>query len=90
MLHIVKTVQAIEEAIRVHTQGDQLILIEEAVYAVNPLHNAYPMIQGANIAALQADIDARGISNRISPSVQVVDYAGFVKLTAEQANSITW
>lgn len=90
MLHIVKTVQAIEEAVQVYSNSDQLILIEEAVYAANPQHNTYPLIQGLNIAVLQADVEARGVANRVSPSAVIVDYSGFVNLTAQQPKSITW
>lgn len=90
MLHIVKTIQAIEEVVKVYTQGDQLLLIEDAVYSANPQHKTYPLIQGLNIAVLKADVNARGIANRISPSVLLADYNGFVNLTVESTNSITW
>ncbi|KJY81587.1 sulfur relay protein TusB [Vibrio galatheae] len=90
MLHIVKTIEALVEASQVISESDQLLLVEQAVYAANPLHNAFPMTKGMSAFVLEADIAARGIANRISPSVTCVDFAGFVDLTAEQPNSITW
>ena len=36
MLHIVKSVAALEDVVKVYADGDALLLIEDAVYAVNP------------------------------------------------------
>lgn len=90
MLHIVKSVQALEDALRVLNEQDKLLLVEQAVYAANPQHQAFHRIKGLDASVLQADLNARGIANRVSPSLQQVDFEGFVELTVEQANSITW
>ncbi|GAK18717.1 tRNA 5-methylaminomethyl-2-thiouridine synthase TusB [Vibrio sp. JCM 19053] len=39
---------------------------------------------------LESDAQARGIANRISPSLTIVNYSGFVELTAKQDKSLTW
>ena len=90
MLHIVKTVQALEDVSRVATETDKVLLVEQAVYAANPQHVAFPRVKGLNTSVLEADIEARGIANRISPSIVRVDFEGFVELTVEQPNSVTW
>lgn len=90
MLHIVKTVHALPEVVNLFQAGDALLLIEESVYAANPQHRAYRQIQGLNIAVLANDAKARGIENRISSNVVLVDYDGFVELTTNHANSMTW
>jgi len=90
MLHIVKTVQALEEVVQVIAESDQLLLVEQAVYAANSQHKAFSRVKGANTSVLVADAQARGIANRISPSVRRVDFDGFVELTVEQPNSVTW
>ncbi|MGY3685794.1 sulfurtransferase complex subunit TusB [Vibrio coralliilyticus] len=90
MLHIVKSVAALEDVVKVYADGDALLLIEDAVYAVNPQHKTYPLIKGVNTFVLQSDLAARGILNRMSPSIEMVDYEGFVDLTSEQENSLTW
>ncbi|PAU35394.1 sulfurtransferase complex subunit TusB [Vibrio coralliilyticus] len=90
MLHIVKSVVALEDVVKVYADGDALLLIEDAVYAVNPQHKTYPLIKGFNTFVLQSDLTARGILNRMSPSIEMVDYEGFVDLTSEQENSLTW
>lgn len=90
MLHIIKSQQAITDAVLVVDEGDNVLLIEEAVYAANPQHHLYMQLKGFSLFALQADLAARGISGRVSPSIEVISYLGFVELTAENAQSITW
>ncbi|MFB9215400.1 sulfurtransferase complex subunit TusB [Vibrio sinaloensis] len=90
MLHIVKTISALEDVMRVLRDEDSLLLVEQAVFAANPQHKAYRQIQGFEISVLTADAKARAIDNRISPSVTFVDFAGFVELTEKHANSTTW
>ncbi|KJY85588.1 MULTISPECIES: sulfurtransferase complex subunit TusB [Vibrio] len=90
MLHIVKSVAALEDVVKVYIDGDVLLLIEDAVYSVNPQHKTYPLIKGLNTFVLRNDLAARGILNRTSPSIETVDYESFVDLTSEQENSLTW
>jgi tRNA 2-thiouridine synthesizing protein B len=90
MLHIVKNIQALEEVVSVFSDGDSLILIEQAVFAANPQHKAYRQIQGLGIAVLVSDAKARGIENRISSNIALIDYDGFVELTVTHTNSVTW
>ena len=90
MLHIVKSITALEEVRKVYADNDVLLLIQDAVYAVNPLHRIFPILKNLNTFALQSDLEARGMVNRVSPSVHIVDYDGFVTLTAESSTSLTW
>lgn len=90
MLHIIKSVSALSDAVRLCQQHDELLLIEEAVYAAIAQHSACRQLKGLAVSALKNDLQARGINQRISPSIKVVDYAGFVELTAKQAKSLTW
>ncbi len=90
MLHIIKTVSALEEAAALCSEQDDMLLIEDAVYAANPQHQAFSQVKHSNVSVLESDIQARGMTNRISPSVAVVSYIGFVALTVKQAQSLTW
>ncbi|OOQ65415.1 sulfurtransferase complex subunit TusB [Vibrio parahaemolyticus] len=90
MLHIIKTVSALEDACALYSEQDAVLLIEDAVYAANPQHKAFSQIKHAAVFALKSDIQARGMANRIGPSVTVVDYVGFVELTAKHDKSLTW
>ncbi|NVD07640.1 sulfurtransferase complex subunit TusB [Vibrio sp. JPW-9-11-11] len=90
MLHIIKSVAALSDAVRLCQTQDELLLVEEAVYAAIPQHSAFHQLKKLSVFALKNDLDARGIRHRISPSIKVVDYAGFVELTVKQAKSLTW
>lgn len=90
MLHIVKSVHALEEAIVLISATDKVLLVEQAVFVANPQHKAFAMVKGLNVAVLDADVVARGMDNRISHSVVRVDYEGYVELTVEQPKSMTW
>ncbi|WP_321283299.1 sulfurtransferase complex subunit TusB [uncultured Vibrio sp.] len=90
MLHIIKTVSALEDAVALFSEQDDILLIEDAVYAANPQHQAFHHVKGTAVFALESDIQARGMGNRISPSVTVVTYTGFVELTVKQDKSLTW
>ncbi|MEF1291176.1 sulfurtransferase complex subunit TusB [Vibrio sp. M260118] len=90
MLHIVKTVQSLTDVIRVAVETDDVLLVEQAVYAANPHHQDFLSVKGLKVSVLQADVEARGIANRISPSIEKISFEGFVDLTAKQPKSITW
>lgn len=90
MLHIIKTVSALEEAVLLYSEQDDILLIEDAVYAANSQHQAFHYVKNISVFALESDIQARGIANRISPSVTVVKDSGFVELTVKQEKSLTW
>ena len=70
--------------------GDSVILIEDSVYAAGstptPLSGplAEAQAKGVFVAALQADLEARGVKT----SLPVVDYAGFVDLIAAHERSV--
>tara|TARA_Y100001956_G_scaffold39372_1_gene38674 strand:- start:115 stop:390 length:276 start_codon:yes stop_codon:yes gene_type:complete len=90
MLHIIKSVQALSNAILVCDNGDDLLLIEDAVYAVNPKHHAHHLLKGHSCAVLASDLAARAMANRVSSQLAVVDYCGFVDLTIKHPQSLTW
>ncbi|HAS62069.1 MAG TPA: sulfurtransferase complex subunit TusB [Vibrio sp.] len=90
MLHIVKSLTALNELVALHKDGDQVLLIEDAVYACNAQHPIFPILKELKVCVLIADLQARGIQNRVSPSCRQITYADFVDLTVEQNNSLTW
>lgn len=64
------------------SEGDALILIEDAVYAVS--RDDLP----ANCYVLEPDLQARGLTPR--DAVTCVDYPGFVDLTCRHSRSVSW
>lgn len=90
MLHMIKSCRALSEAVQYVSGDDALLLIEDAVYAANAQHQDFSLLMPFTAFVLNADAQARAISNRISPSVTVVDYSGFVDLTAAHTHTMTW
>ena len=66
-------------------QGDTLLLIEDAVLALLDREKQLP---GA-FYGLEADANARAVANRVSAD-KLVNYAGFVQLTANHSRIINW
>jgi len=58
--------------------GDAIVLLEDGVYAAVTAIEGLPA--GTQVYAVRADIDARGLADRVAKSVLVIDYAGFVAL----------
>ncbi|MDR9830737.1 sulfurtransferase complex subunit TusB [Vibrio sp. FNV 38] len=89
MLFIIKSTAAIEQALKLANTDDVLLLIENAVYAGVNHHRSFFGLKERKVYALHEDLQARGIENRLSPSVLKVNFDGFVQLTTEQVQSIT-
>lgn len=90
MLHIIKTCQALQEAMPYLTCDDAILLLEDAVYAANEKHQYFPTACHAELFVLEEDTQARAITALISERIARVDYCGFVDLTARHSHSITW
>ncbi len=90
MLHVIKTDAALKRVHPFYSEQDSILLIEDAVYAANPLHYAFELLAGKTVFVLQADAKARGIHHRISPSTTITDYLGFVELTEQHHSTMTW
>ena len=98
MLHIVNKshtqTNSLQSCLRFAKAGQVLLLIEDAIYAAtlgaaesSGLCDALGQLK---VYALQADIDARGMTGKIVDGVTAVDYAGFVDLVAENPINQSW
>ena len=71
--------------------GDTLLLIEDGVYAAIKTGSAASKLSGLDVAALDADLKARGISeDKLVEGVKVVDYADFVDLVEAKDKVQSW
>lgn len=83
---------------RFYSHNDSILLIEDAVYYTLTAsyqdfikspefnkHDSHP-----SIYALKEDIDARGIAATTHKAVKVVNYDGFVELTASHDKTSSW
>ena len=97
MLHIVNKSplerNSLAACLRI-ANGGTILLIEDAVYAAARDTAIEPQVREAlarfRIVALQPDLDARAIGDRVIDGVTTVDYAGFVDLVAEHRNCQSW
>ncbi len=87
--------QDLHRSLQRMTVDDALLLIENAVVALNSGHYAEPMLIDSGsektIFALKPDLKARGIqlSKQLS-SIQQIDYSGFVKLAVDYDVTCYW
>jgi len=80
---------------RLAREGSDILLIEDAVYAVIAGAFFEKTVTAAqercSIYALKEDLDARGIqSTDLIPGIGIVDYDGFVDLAAENDSVQSW
>lgn len=97
MLHIVNKSPSeratLASCLRIAQEG-ALLLIEDGVYAALRGGSSEAELRGAmarlKVYALQADLEARGVADRLIDGITPVDYGGFVDLVAEHPNSQSW
>jgi len=98
MLHIVNKSpterNSVDTCLAHAKKGSKVLFIEDAVYAATKGGAAEAKVKSAmadvTIYALQPDLAARGMADRVIEGVNLVDYGGFVDLVAEQANCQSW
>jgi len=85
---------SLERAIGVAKDGSAVLLIEDGVYGAIKGATSSSLVEGAmktvNVYALSEDVNARGVSDRLIDGVELVDYAGFVKLATEHSQVQSW
>ncbi|MCG7598430.1 sulfurtransferase complex subunit TusB [Halomonas sp. McH1-25] len=94
LLHILNRSQSSSrvplDTLRAMSGNDRLLLIEDGVYgAVGPLANVFAAIQG-RVYALQEDLASRGLEDRRDPAIELVDMDGFVALTEQATQTVSW
>lgn len=83
--------QAFHSCLRLATQDSLILLIEDGVYgAVADLKTEQGPLLNRPVYALQEDVRARGLSEKLSPFVSLIDYAGFVRLVEQCDTSQSW
>ena len=90
MLHIIKTVEKLTLALTYRQPGEHLLLVEDAVYAALSNHQLSQQLAASDVSLLEADLDSRGLQNLVDDSFVRIDYSGFVVLTEQHQQSITW
>ncbi|OLO05541.1 MULTISPECIES: sulfurtransferase complex subunit TusB [Salinicola] len=70
--------------------GDHLLLIEDACYAALPPSSAVLEPFAGRVSVLREDLISRGLAERVSPDIAVVDMNGFLALTETHERCVSW
>ena len=81
--------QAWQECLYCVNPGDSILLLEDGVYAA---------LQGSkmessdhtHLYAIDVDVNARGLQNKLIAGVEIVDYARFVELSTTHQSVVSW
>jgi len=69
---------------------DSLLLLEDGAYLADKANEALLKELSIPVYAVEADIEARGLANRIVAGITLVTYAGFVELVTEHKMTKSW
>lgn len=81
MLYIINKSFINSNALALVKVDDIILLIEDGVYAA--CSPGETLAKPGNIYALKPDVIARGLSDKISLDIKLVDYDGFVDLVVQ-------
>lgn len=98
MLHIINKSpyerDNLESCLRHASKDNAVLLIEDGVYAALQGSAAAktigPAMDAVSFYVLDADLEARGIKDKVMDGVTQIDYAGFVDLVTESDRVQSW
>lgn len=85
ILFIVNNAAALDACLALAGGTDTVLLTEDGVYA-GTRARAWP----GRLHALEPDVRARGLAERLAPGVTLVDDAGFVELVVAHSPVVSW
>lgn len=86
---------ALSSCIKICSTNDAILLLEDGVFGAiksTPLSAQLQelMHSGVRLFAISADIKARGLTEKLLASIELVDYDSFVQLTVEHRCVQSW
>ena len=84
--------ELLQDCLRLISDQDSLLLVGDGVYAAVLGNNSLDRLKSldCNIYALEEDCDLAGVTSKIAPEVEVVDYSYFVILSEQHEKHIPW
>ena len=89
ILHTLNSPHLLELCLRSVNAGDSILLIENGVYLARQ-QSSPELPADVQVHALESDVDARGLTERISSGVKTADYSDFVRLCCDHDKVINW
>jgi tRNA 2-thiouridine synthesizing protein B len=84
----------LETCLAYAVKGSAVLLIEDGVYGAMKGTAVSEMVQQAmgdvTVYALEPDVKARGVAEKMMDGIKLVDYAGFVDLVTENDKVQSW
>ncbi|MFT5321876.1 MAG: tRNA 2-thiouridine synthesizing protein B [Pseudohongiellaceae bacterium] len=95
ILHTVNKKQdCLQNCISVLGENDAILLIEDGVYATMAVNNGIDIWENippsTRLFALENDLVARGVSDKILPRFEAITLSQFVSLSCEYDKVISW
>lgn len=93
VLHTISKSSALSQAstkVAAVAKTDAVILLEDAVYLACRTKQLDHFPTSSKLFALRADIQARGLAERLDQRVELVDYEGFVDLCCDYDKIVSW
>jgi len=85
---------SLDSCLRMTKKGNAILFIEDGVYAATKGTAVSEQVKQAmgdvTIYALEPDLKARGVTDKVMDGIKLVDYAGFVDLVAEHDKVQAW
>ena len=83
IVHTINKVSALSLCSNLIAEGDQVVLLEDGVcIGLQPL----PFL----VFAIRVDVDARGLSGRLTEQIESIDYSDFVSLCGKADKICSW
>jgi len=87
ILHTFNSIKALQVCSLFVQEDDQVLFIEDGVYC---LLNENVPVNSSNLHALEADINSRGLAERIDSRINRISYETFVQLCCEADSVSNW
>jgi len=82
--------QTLTSCLELFSADDALVLLEDGVYAGTHPDLTNLLDKKRQVYAIEADVQARGLLDRMPAEIQIIDYAAFVALCCEYPKQKTW
>lgn len=88
MLHIINNTNILQTCLLTTQADDHILLIENGVLEI--LTTDFSQFNNIHFYALEADVSARGLQDKIPAPITLVNYDRFVELTVKHSPLLSW
>jgi tRNA 2-thiouridine synthesizing protein B len=87
--------RSLSSCIKICSPGDAILLLEDGVFgAITSAPDAEQLQQminsGTKVFAIEADVKARGLADKLLSAIELIDYSSFVQLSIKHRCIQSW